>query len=82
MNIRKWNNFGDLPELLRNSLSTWSYDVFDNGKWYDPEKYELKPREDYKKKLIKEIEEEIEANEKYFRKRDKQLREELEKVKD
>lgn len=45
------------------------------GKWYDPEKYELRPREDYKKTLIENKQKEIDYLDEQRKRLEKELKE-------
>lgn len=49
--------FDELDHVLNGYFP--SYVTFSTGNYYDPEKYELKPRESYKKKLLKEKEDKL-----------------------
>jgi len=50
------------------------------GKWVDADKYEVVPKESYKKELIRQKEEEIDNLDAYYQNRRKELTEEKERL--
>jgi hypothetical protein len=77
--VSPWDAFDDMGWWLGTSYTTGPIDIGEaiRSHYYDPTKYELRPREEYKKTLIENKQKEIES----LLKEKERLEEELKELK-
>ena len=74
--VSQWDPFDDMGWWFGNDTPTTTDTVWTTkGKWYDPDKFDLVPKEEYKKTLIENKQKEIDYLDEQRKKLEKELKE-------